>query len=376
MYRKVYTYLKERKEMYPSSANDPDITDNNQMASPSHQSRPGQFQPSSPQNHSHRLSAHQGAFPPLPPNPGQFYSSPPPPPNPPFNPYDRKTLFILTGTYIAFWLFVFIAGAASPNGFAIFLGNFGISLFWGTLISILIMDWHGFFTINGWVQRKQGKRANRILLAFLCLIVSPFLLGVYLARIFLMKRRLAQQISTGPGHVPLTSRRPRLGIIIGTIVTLFTLFFYTVLNTSGTGLGSTSTVSPAASSTTTAIGAINPTPEATQMIVTPTAIPTKVPTPIPTRVPTPVPTSPPAPQPTQAPPTGVNGNPWGYDFVSGNLIYNPPSNFCAYFNCIASFWKSTNGYVDECNDTTYSHSGGVSGACSRHGGEMRPLYSH
>lgn len=59
----------------------------------------------------------------------------------------------------------------------------------------------------------------------------------------------------------------------------------------------------------------------------------------------------------------------------GALIYSPPGNFCLYFNCIPSFWKSTNGYVDKCHDGTYSHSGGRQGACSYHGGEMRPLYA-
>jgi hypothetical protein len=57
------------------------------------------------------------------------------------------------------------------------------------------------------------------------------------------------------------------------------------------------------------------------------------------------------------------------------VIYSPPTNFCDYFNCIPSFWNSTNGYVEECVDGTYSHSGGRSGACSHHGGELRPLYS-
>jgi hypothetical protein len=73
---------------------------------------------------------------------------------------------------------------------------------------------------------------------------------------------------------------------------------------------------------------------------------------------------------------GAPSNPWGYnfcDYYSGNTINNPPSNFCSYFACIASFWSFTNGYVAECNDTKYSHSGGVSGACSSHGGEWRPL---
>ena len=74
---------------------------------------------------------------------------------------------------------------------------------------------------------------------------------------------------------------------------------------------------------------------------------------------------------------GAPSNPWGYnfcDYYGGNTITNPPSNFCSYFACIASFWTSTNGYVAECIDTKYSHSGGVQGACSSHGGEWRPLW--
>lgn len=82
------------------------------------------------------------------------------------------------------------------------------------------------------------------------------------------------------------------------------------------------------------------------------------------------------PTPTSAPShTGVNGNPWGYDFSSGKLIYNPPSNFCDYFACISNFWNGS-GFVNECNDGSYSKSGGIRGDCSYHGGEARPLYSH
>jgi hypothetical protein len=99
----------------------------------------------------------------------------------------------------------------------------------------------------------------------------------------------------------------------------------------------------------------------------PSPAPKPSPSPVPTRV-----APPPPPPPTTC---GAPANPWGYNFCSGDLIYSPPSTFCSYFPCIASFWKSTNGYVDECNDGKYSHSGGRQGACSYHGGEMRPLYS-
>ncbi len=70
---------------------------------------------------------------------------------------------------------------------------------------------------------------------------------------------------------------------------------------------------------------------------------------------------------------GVNGNPWGYNFSCCFHIYHPPASFCARFACIPNFWKSTNGYVVECRDGRYSHSGGRRGACSYHGGVWRAL---
>ncbi len=126
----------------------------------------------------------------------------------------------------------------------------------------------------------------------------------------------------------------------------------------------------------------HPTVLAPTPTVTREPVPTTRPTQVPTRQPAIVTAKPTSPlsRPTPVPPTPTPCadpcNPWGYNFSAGNLISNPPSNFCNYFNCIASFWDHTNGYVDECTDGTYSHSGGVSGACSHHGGEQRPLYSH
>jgi hypothetical protein len=84
----------------------------------------------------------------------------------------------------------------------------------------------------------------------------------------------------------------------------------------------------------------------------------------------------PAPTPPPASTCGAPPNPWGYNFCGGSLIASPPSNFCSYFNCIPSFWNQTNGYVIECMDATYSHSGGRRGACSYHHGVWRPLYRH
>ena len=108
----------------------------------------------------------------------------------------------------------------------------------------------------------------------------------------------------------------------------------------------------------------------------PLSIPSPTPSPKHSPSPSPKPKPPPSPKPAPAPKStcGAPANPWGYNFCGGRYITSPPANFCSYFRCIPSFWKSTNGYVDECHDGTYSHSGGRQGACSYHGGELRPLY--
>jgi hypothetical protein len=148
---------------------------------------------------------------------------------------------------------------------------------------------------------------------------------------------------------------------------------------SGVNVGGPSTSVPTATDT----PASTDTPPATPLFTVPaeltTPFPTDTPSPSPSDTPpasptgAPVPTPPP---PTQPPPNlcGAPPNPWNYNFCGGALISAPPGSFCSYFNCIASFWTSTLGYVDQCVDGTYSHSGGRKGACSSHGGERQPLY--
>jgi hypothetical protein len=104
----------------------------------------------------------------------------------------------------------------------------------------------------------------------------------------------------------------------------------------------------------------------------PSASASPSPAPAPSAAPTRGPLPPPSPL---APLCGAPSNPWGYNFCGGTLIVRPPLNFCQYFNCTASFWQSPKGYVDQCNDGAFSHTGGGLGACSLHGGERRPLFS-
>ena len=54
----------------------------------------------------------------------------------------------------------------------------------------------------------------------------------------------------------------------------------------------------------------------------------------------------------------------------GSYSHAGDGSFCNSHECIGEF-EGEDGYVVECTDGTYSHSGGKSGACSDHGGEQR-----
>jgi len=119
------------------------------------------------------------------------------------------------------------------------------------------------------------------------------------------------------------------------------------------------------------------TPYTQPSVLPPTTVIQQTPTAVVHATPRPIVT--PKPQPTQPPaPTcqAVNNNPWCYNFTAGSLIYSPQAAFCDYFSCVSTFWVDTNGYVAECGNGKYTHSDGVSGACSRDGGILRVLYSH
>lgn len=52
----------------------------------------------------------------------------------------------------------------------------------------------------------------------------------------------------------------------------------------------------------------------------------------------------------------------------GSSSHATDAEFCREHECIGEF-ETEPGTVVECSDGTYSHSGGISGACSDHGGE-------
>jgi hypothetical protein len=63
-------------------------------------------------------------------------------------------------------------------------------------------------------------------------------------------------------------------------------------------------------------------------------------------------------------PEGKSGEREGPDSYS----HAEDTKFCQEHECIGSF-ETESGSVVKCSDGTYSHAGGISGACSHHGGE-------
>lgn len=188
----------------------------------------------------------------------------------------------------------------------------------------------------------------------------------------------------------LTRRRPALVMIVGMLIALCVFLLYArpisgessshVVNgrvlsvdmpTKMRSVGMTPAVSP------TSLSTRGPMQIAVGTTATPPIGPTPVPNPSPTSTPNPPATATPTLMPTPTPTStmGVNGNPWGYDFVPGNRIYTTPSDFCRYFACIGNF-EDGKGYVVECSDGQYSKLGGKHGTCSHHGHVVQALYSH
>jgi hypothetical protein len=52
----------------------------------------------------------------------------------------------------------------------------------------------------------------------------------------------------------------------------------------------------------------------------------------------------------------------------------PAADFCSTHECIENFYEGS-GHIVQCNDGMWSHSGGRPGACSYHGGESDNVYS-
>jgi hypothetical protein len=71
----------------------------------------------------------------------------------------------------------------------------------------------------------------------------------------------------------------------------------------------------------------------------------------------------------ETPPAAPGGSEEGGEEDSvGSSSHATDAKFCSEHECIGSF-QTEGGTIVECSDGTYSHAGGISGACSHHGGE-------
>lgn len=72
----------------------------------------------------------------------------------------------------------------------------------------------------------------------------------------------------------------------------------------------------------------------------------------------------PAPAAPVKPPSSGGG---GETEGPGSLSHAEDEQFCSEYECIGNF-QEEEGTVVECSDGSFSHAGGISGACSDHGG--------
>ncbi len=71
--------------------------------------------------------------------------------------------------------------------------------------------------------------------------------------------------------------------------------------------------------------------------------------------------------PEQSEPSESEGNESATEDEVGSYSHAGDEAFCNAHECIGEF-EGEGGYVVECSDGSYSHAGGISGACSGHGG--------
>jgi hypothetical protein len=71
-------------------------------------------------------------------------------------------------------------------------------------------------------------------------------------------------------------------------------------------------------------------------------------------------------------PPPVNGNPWGYNWGCCDKIFDPPADFCSFFDCVLTFHNGTS-FVVQCQDDLFSATGGSKQTCSGHDGHKRTL---
>jgi hypothetical protein len=270
-------------------------------------------------------------------------------------------ILTLAGVFAGLWIFLLPIASLTSGGVSVVVGRIGTCLFIGVLATAAWLDWRGLVSMRGLIDWSKIHGWARFLLGLVLVLVVEFVLGIYLVRAAYMtwRTRPGPQAAPLPAASSITQRMrtSAAGFAVLGVVFACAFAFYSLGN-----VGATPDSQPPATSQSNANTGGNQGAQNTVIASTATSTATIAPTAVPTKAPTATHCADPC-------------NPWGYNFVRGNVIRDPPAEFCNYFDCIPSFWNGS-GYVMECRDAMYSLSGGRSGSCSRHGGDWRILYSH
>lgn len=257
--------------------------------------------------------------------------------------YSRRITRVFIGAALLGLILILTARPGAVSG------GIGVALCTGVTSAAFVIDWWGVITLRGLLDWPRIHSARRLglVVAWICLFPAFFCL--YLVRV-------AIDLS-GPRRPSVSPARARAALLVGSLVLCLGLL---------TTFGSATDESLAPSTQLRTSAQAGQAPAVPGGLITaPTA----------TRAPAHART--PGPELTLTPRcVAINQNPWCDNFQPGKRVHNPPTSFCTYFKCVASFWKISGGYVTECKDGVYTRSGGRPGNCSHHGGVWRPLYSH
>jgi hypothetical protein len=140
--------------------------------------------------------------------------------------YNGWILSGLVCCYIAFWSFI-IAAANLPAGrTSNIIGSIGEGLLWGTLISVLIVDFKGYVTLKGLVNWRNQNATKGLGMVIVLTVLFPLTLAFYLIRAIIVHIRHRQQPQLGYVNAHTMRIKPFLAIVCGTLATILVFVFY------------------------------------------------------------------------------------------------------------------------------------------------------
>lgn len=166
------------------------------MVAPPNQPYPPQPPVYGPQPAQPQPPAQMPAYPPPPPPayapvpPPAYVPSPPPPRT--YHVYSTATLAGLSAAQVLAWIFLFAdSGATAPDGSSTLgaLGTLSMLLWFGSVISVAAIDWHGFVSLRGRIPwwRLTGGQKFWIVCAYV--FVFEIMVPIYLVGAWIDYRR-------------------------------------------------------------------------------------------------------------------------------------------------------------------------------------------